>query len=189
MSVQIGYSRPVEQDFLLSARELTILLKDGYSFFRANAAVLKERFKDASKKTTIVIVHPDSPNLTAIASMDIEKAGKPDVQKNDCLQAIACLHKIMDEILTEGTLSREDLESRVAFIGHDFVPTYNGFIGDDLAIINHYTTRAYRGPLVSMRVARQDPDHGLLYEAFRKDIAEIVRNARAPRHNLWKFTL
>jgi hypothetical protein len=186
--VTCALSKPAASDFLSGQRNLVIFLKDGYSFFKANAELLTQRLADPSKRTTLIIVHPDSLHLKAIADMDPHKAGKPEVQQSDCQQAVRLLHEIRANLKTE---YKGDCAERTTFIGHDLVPTWNGFVGDELAIVNLYPTRSYRGPLVSF-TAFKDGENGadILYVNARTDCEEIVREAgQNARSNLWNYAL
>lgn len=192
----IRWSKPVEKEFLETAEELTIFLKDGYTFFKANAEVLKNRFADPTKKTRVIIVHPDSPNIRAVSSMDPKKSGRSTkpfkrskfyIQKEDCFKAIDALHQLRRELLDEG---RGDCAERVEFIGHPFVPTWNGFahVGDGKGkiIINDYSTIPERTNLL----AKEAVQGSLAYDKRYGELGEIVREAgKDSVSNLWKYPL
>jgi hypothetical protein len=186
------WAKNLSKDFLLTAKELTIFLKDGYGFFLANEQNLKERFADPNKKTNIIIVHPDSPLMHSVAAMDPKKspdfvqdpfaAPDPTVQRKDCLQAVRILQKIKQDLLDTGV----DIADRVSFIGQMLPPTWNGFIGDDCAIVNFYTARPYRGVLVASEVSAGN----IKYEECLTDCRDITREmSKHPRANLWKYPL
>ena len=182
----IDVSQNADPTFLLAQKELTIHMKDGYSFFRANAKLLTERFSDPTKTTNIIVVHPDSHNMMAVADMDDNKL--THTQRSDCLQAVKVLHGIRDTLQAEG----QDITERVMFVGQDNVPTWNGFVGDKKAMINLYNTRPYRGKLPSIKAVRNGkPSSAMMYQwAVDDTVGRLpILQATRPDSNLWSFKL
>jgi hypothetical protein len=184
--VDCDWSANMNSEFLFAQENLTIFLKDGYTFFRANAEILTRRFADPAKTTRVIIVHPDTPFMDAVASMDDKKKSFPESQRSDCLQAVRVMHEIREKLLADlGT----DCANRVKFIGQDNVPQGNYFIGDDTAIINLYPTRPHRGSLLSLRAKKnRNREDRLLYQWVLDDSNAILKQAQ-PEDNLWNYRL
>lgn len=175
--IECRWSTNMDTDFLESQKYLTIFLKDGYSFFKANAELLTRRFADPNKTTKILIVHPDSPYIDAVAAMDDRKKGHPESQRSDCLQAVQFAQNVRAALNSIG----KDCIDRVAIKGHDSVPTWNGFIGDDTAIVNLYPTRPYRGPLPTLTAKKGDD----MYQWAIDDCVALTADAK----DLWSYSL
>ncbi len=188
--VACGWSENADLTFLSDQKHLIIFVKDGYSLFKANAELLTNRLANISKKTTIIIAHPDSPYMDAIANMDDNKKGKPESQRSDSLQAVRLLQEIQQKLASDdqGDIS---LLNRVTFMGHHNVPTWTGFVGDDIARVNLYPTRPYRGSLLCLTGQKNGKqDSGMVYKGALTDCDEILAEAKKdPRNNLWNYQL
>lgn len=108
---------------ILGSDKLTIVLNDGKTWTSNNEPLLERRFEDPSKETTFILVHPDSPELKALAN----KVGSSE----EALKA-----KIGETIrfLNRLKLSNTNLN----IYGHSFPNPYSLFLGDDEAIITLY---------------------------------------------------
>lgn len=202
-------SGPLPADVIEGAGTLTIFMKDGYSFFRANKELLTRRFR-AGRPTRIIIVHPDSPQMPAVANMDDGKAGAEwEKQWHDCLDAIAIMQGIRQEILSD-TNGAVDIKETVQFVGHDQVPTWAGIVTDELVIRDLYRTMPYRGTLRRTIARRVNPDDKKAQRTAKKYFGEAWRanlnwaaaiynesvaemdyflGPDAPVHNLWDYQL
>jgi hypothetical protein len=165
----------VPEEFLDSEVYLRIMLKDGYTFFSERKEALKKRFRQAHFHTKILILHPESPYIPAVAQMDPVKETHSDRQVNDCLLAIKTMQTIRRELMSEESI---DIAERVEFLGYPFVPTWNGFIGSSLSYISFFFTRPYRGELNTL-VIRRTNDRGQetnFFGAMFREYEEIWRH-------------
>lgn len=185
--VACGWSQNIPPNFIEQQRNLVLFFKDGYSFFKTNAELLTRRLANSEKSTIILIVHPDSSAMNAIANMDDHKAGHPESQQSDCLQAIKVMQGIRNKLLGDG---KGDCAERTAFVGHHLVPTWNGAIGDNQAFVNLYTTRPYRGKLASLHVYENGADGGAFFSFYVEDCKGIVCASVPERgSDLWSYQL
>lgn len=176
-------SANIDSDFLKDQNTVTIFLKDGYKFWEANAEVIARRFADPNKRTVIAIVHPDSPAMKFVTEMD---PGKDIVtQRSDCIEAVRIIQIIREVVLKNASVEEQkSFDDRVIFVGHNYVPTWNGVVGDDTAIINTYATGpAPRGPMPSMTIK------GHAYDYAQQNCAAIVTAARAAGENLFDYAI
>jgi hypothetical protein len=168
----------VSEEFLLAQRSLWIVFKDGYSFFEdaARIAQLKERFRNPALTSRIQIVHPDFKFLEAVRSMDDKKVD----QRGDCLRAIKAMQAIRSQLKSEVDIHTS---GRVEFIGHHSIPTWTGFIGDELAFVSTYFTRPWRGKLNTLVLRRSDEEGRPLpyYREMLFDVEDLWRNERERR--------
>jgi hypothetical protein len=180
----------VSDDFLLKENPLSILLKDGHTFFRTKGELLKRRFLSAGKMTNILILHPDYKYIGAVADMDPHKKGFPKKQRVDCLDSIRIMHGIRNAIRAEMKI---DIAERVLFLGFKTIPTWNGFISATQAIIHIYPTFPHRGDLQTLEIASKDHDGNLTqwYEKYRTEFQEIVRMVEGESEDcdLWNYRL
>ena len=163
------------RDFIASQSTLRLMLKDGCTFFKERRQELLERFKNPDLETKILLLHPDSHFMEAIAHMDDGKMNKPHLQVSDCKQAIKTLQKMRTDLLAEGI----DIQNRVQVMGYVSVPTWSGAIGSSLGYAGFFFTRPYRGNL-NFLVFKKAEDNGLetaLYEAFDREFEELWRYA------------
>ncbi|HEY6640543.1 hypothetical protein [Povalibacter sp.] len=168
------WSGRVPADFMLTEPSLRVMLKDGRSFFKEREADLKDRFRRNGFRTTILILHPDSPYMGAVARMDHVKADDVYKQVKDCHYAIEAMQKIGSELLKEGV----DIRKNVDFLGYPFVPTWTGFIGESLAYVSMFFTRPHRGDLNTIVIRKHD-DRGeetQFYKAMSREYEEIRRH-------------
>ncbi len=161
----------IPSDWLRDQQSLTIMLKDGYTFFKANRDVFAERFADQSKTTIILINNPDTKFIEAITDKDYNKT--PDSQRNDCMQTILLMQDIAKELKGAGHLCN------ATFAGFDDVATENIFLGDQTFFKKFYPTESYRGALEGCIV---DADQGgqarLLYERARNTCLALLYGQR-----------
>jgi hypothetical protein len=149
--IYFGVLPNVPADWLAAQKNLTIMMKDGYSFFKANRAVLAGRFADPDKTTTILINDPDTPFIDAITDKDYNKTAES--QRNDFMQTVLLLQEIAAGARKTG------VTPNAAFLGYNDVATENIFIGDDEVIKKFYPTQSYRGPLEGVIIdSRQSPE-------------------------------
>ena len=186
----------VDNTFILDQRHLSILLKDGHTFFGTRAETLRERFRRyhgsnrESGSTSILILHPEYQHMAAVADMDPQKKGHPEKQRADCLRAIRTMHGIREYLDSEGI---PDIEKKVRFAGYRMVPAWNGFLGTTHAFIHLYHTAPYRGVLRTLRIPTKGRAGRAVewYEEYLGDYAEIIRTAEEedPGCNLWNYNL
>jgi hypothetical protein len=164
--VHMSWAGVDNDKWLREQRELYILLKDGKSFFEERRNALRdrqddplyERLVDRKKVTQILIVHPHFRFIDAVANADPKKAQEPQIQIDECLQAVRTMQAMASEAMSPGI----DITKRNTFSGYHLVPTYNATFGDENAHINFYYTRPYRGNLISLECRRLE--HGGINE-------------------------
>lgn len=166
----------ISDDFLIHQQNLDVFLKDGHSFFKQRASMLRQRLADPAKTTRIIIVHPDFVHIEAVGAMDAAKKLQPGQQRLDCIGSILTVQEIALE--TE----RSDYDPRRCnlFRGCDVIPTWNGFIGDRAGLMNLYFSRPHRGPLNA--IVFQDGDGGF-FSSIKEDFEIILRTTT----DLWGF--
>lgn len=187
-SMEIAWSCSVSDEFLLAKGDLTIKVKDGFTFFSKRSAVLKKRFSNPRHKTMVLMVHPDYEHLAALADSDPEKRGEPEIQRNDCICSVKEMQLLRATILHEIKL---DIAKTVTFMGYRSSPTWAGILGPVESSIGIYNTRCYRGELLTMRIVNRlgSGEQSMLYKHFIKDVDETIRVSRSNRDSwdLWCF--
>jgi hypothetical protein len=172
------WANTISESFLMSEKDLKILLKDGHDFFQNHAEGLKKRFQEKTLKTTILILHPEYKYIDAVAAMDPDKdpakPGQKDKQKNDCLLAISTMKGIRKELLQ---IENEEIKTRVEFFGYHYIPTWTGFIGSKLAYIALYFTHPHRGPLNTLVIHKGTGKGHTYYESMFQEYSSIHREA------------
>lgn len=187
VSVHAAWKAYAPEQFVVTQRRLWILLKDGYSFFRSDARrkQLISRFKDQRLQTCILIVHPDFEHLAAVESMDSAKVSRK-AQRRDCLAAIDAMQGIRKELLADGV----DIaaSTNVEFVGYHKVPTWTGYVGDDIAYVSHYFTRTDRSDLNTI-VAKRTDAGGAPLDYFAEMMKDLDKIHRDERHepSLWSY--
>lgn len=183
VKVQAG---TISGDRFLKERCLSILFKDGYSFFESNEALLEKRMRDLTKKTTLLLFHPDSPHMAAVESMDPHKAQSPGEQRRDCISAIQRMQKIKAKLEGEGD---KGLTSRFGFVAYNCVPTWVGYIGEDWLRISIYRTCPYRGHLLTLDTSEQGGTQSTasVYRWFKKDYQDLLDKHRGNTWDLWLY--
>jgi len=186
--------RDVPDDFIERTKDLRVMFKDGYSFFDERPDAFVRRFRNQNLHTTVLIVHPESPVLGAVASMDPKKDGprqnddpnrKEDgpTQKGDCLSAVRAMKRIRDELKGENI----DIARRVDFYGYDSVPTWTGFLSDTKAYLSLYPSSPHRGELLTLEVgAGDDSAWAVFFERYSSDFQDVLRHA-SHRRSLFDY--
>jgi len=186
----------IDDDFITSQENLSILLKDGHTYFHVRAEALMERLRrrhglsHAPGSTSILILHPDYEHMSAVADMDPQKKGHPEKQRADCLKAVDAMQKILKQLNSEGILG---IEKKVRFAGYRMIPTWNGFLGTTHAFIHLYHTAPYRGVLRTLKIPATGRTGRPIewFEEYRGDYAEIIRTTEedAPSWDLWNYRI
>ena len=165
--VYFGVLGNVPADWLAGQNHLTIAMKDGYSFFKANRNMFAERFSDPAKTTVILINNPDTPFVNAIADKDYNKTAES--QRNDYMQTVLLIQDIAAEVTSGGKTSSAVLA------GFNDVPTDNIFLGDDTLIKKVYPTESYRGPLEGCMVdSTKSNEAKVLFERAAKTCKALL---------------
>ncbi|QPF85167.1 hypothetical protein IC762_02190 [Bradyrhizobium genosp. L] len=193
MSIRSGIERAfsavggeVDDEFIRGGRNLVVKLKDGKSFFPKRIGTLESRVRN-KLQTTVLIFHPESEHLSAVADMDNNKRGRPYIQKQDSEAAIRQMHAMRDRLSADGVRTEEFVE----FIGYRFVPTWVGFLGPEIAYIHLYFSHPYRGPLNTLGIVKgYDDSTTNWYASYDRDIEETVRQAKEELGwNLWEHRI
>lgn len=188
--IYFGVLPNVSADWLAAQKNLVVMMKDGYSFFKANRGVFADRFADPDKTTTILINDPDTPFIDAIADKDYNKT--VESQRNDFMQTVLLLQDIAAEV------ARTGVPIGASFLGYKNVATENIFLGDYEAIKKFYPTQSYRGPLEGVTIDSRKSKEAK--EAFNRAAATCsalangqtvtVSNAAKqlqPSRSLWNY--
>jgi hypothetical protein len=182
----------ISSDWLAAQNNLVVLMKDGYSFFKANRDVFTGRFADPDKTTTILINHPDTPFIDAITDKDYHKT--EESQRNDFMQTVLLIQDIAASIKQSG------IEPNAGFLGYDDVATENIFLGDDEAVKKSYPTQSYRGPLEGVMIDARQSDEAraafnraaatctALVNGLKVTVGNEVKQRPAAR-SLWNYDI
>lgn len=176
--------------FIARQLRLTLLFKDGFSFFENENSVasLKARLADPAKRTTLLLLHPDYEGIASVAAMDPQKKGRPQLQREQCKDAIHTMHGIRDEISAERGL---DVSLANVFCGYRRVPTWTGMLGDSSSFISLYTTTTHRGDLLTLQIMNVLPsgEQSLWYSRYATDAEDLIRWTKDEGNgwNLWEY--
>lgn len=182
-----SWAGAIDEKFFLSQKDVICFMKDGKTLFDDRSAFLKSRFRQPGFKTKIFIVHPDFEHIGAVAAMD-EYSGEKKIQRSNLLNAIRTMNQIRSEIKLENGF---DCRGTVSFVGYNFVPTWVGFIGNDIAYIHLYYSRPYRGYLNTLVIPARDGERATpWYRNYKDDFEQIERiTMEKNSHSLWDYTI
>lgn len=156
--IYFGVLPNIAGDWLAAQKNLTVMMKDGYTFFQHNRNIFAERFSNSDKTTTILINNPDTPFIDAIAEKDLHKTS--ETQRSDFMQTILLLQDIFAAVAQTG------IQPNAKLLGYDAVGTDNIFLGDHEVIQKFYRTPSYRGPLMGVAAdAWQSNEAGVIFMA------------------------
>ena len=165
--IYFGVLGNVPKDWLAGQNHLRIVMKDGYSFFKANRDTFAARFSDPTRTTVILINDPDTPFIDAITDKDYNKT--VESQRNDYMQTILLVQDIVAEA------KKVSDTCSVRFAGFNDVPADNIFLGDHTLIKKFYPSESYRGPLEGCMVdATKSEEAELLFERAAKTCQSLL---------------
>ncbi|MCG2583165.1 hypothetical protein [Massilia sp. TS11] len=108
---------------------LVAVLADGYSWVSRNADALRERFENAEKTTTIILVHPESELIPVLS----RKVGmQADLYRQRIFSTIRELQK-----LNGG-------RSLLRILGHSLINCHSVYIADRRAVFSPYFLSSHR---------------------------------------------
>jgi len=125
--VEIGNDASVYDytNAIVKPDKLVILLNDGRTWVSVHRERLRKRFADASKETTIFLIHPNSPFVAVLAR-------KGSTESESINNRIRETLGIIQEIKTQ--------DSNIVIFGHYLYNTYAACIGDKEALVTPYFT-------------------------------------------------
>jgi hypothetical protein len=145
---------------LSQSRELILVMNDGRSWMRANRERLRERIRDSSKRTRIVLLHPRSDFIDIL----INKNKKTRSQQIEDI-------KSSFDVLQISPGRPELLEVR----GHYGFNPFTLILTDNYAFVSPYMFNE-RGALPLMKFTSQTQSG--LYHQIRQDAEMLFDNAR-----------
>ncbi len=163
----VGYKY---DNFLREQKELIIVLSDGRTWTSIYIPFLKERFKDKTKKTTIILLHPDSTEIEAWAhKTEYTVVGL----KSKISQTIRALVDTKKEV--EG--QNVDIENvNLEILGHKSLNPYSVYLGDDQAIITLYfhAGNVRKFPLFKFHDTN---DEQCMFRSLKESIGKLKKEA------------
>ena len=161
------------EDLLKASGKVTIVLNDGYNFFKKYDYVLQDRL-EKGHLTQVLLVHPDSRNLDLIA----KKSNKEiEQQRSDIIRAIVLLKEMNDNN------AKNLLQCR----GHHYFNNYCGTISETGAIISLYYSRMRSPELTTLHL---NAIYDGLYASYLEDVDQLWRDAeRDIKANLFNRVL
>jgi hypothetical protein len=135
------------------SQNIIAVLGDGYSWVGRHAEALADRFADATKKTTIILVHPES-ELTAVL------ARKVGMQKEHFR------HKIYSTVRQLKKLNTG--KDNVKIWGHTLINSHSVFIADNKAVFSPYflSTQRRMPPIFVLR----DTGQSSFFSKLKQDV-------------------
>lgn len=144
-----GYSY---SDFIMHPRELTIVIRDGYSWVSMNIEALRARLSDPAKKTKVFLTHPDSEMVDIIAKrINLDPAS----YKSRIVQTV--------RVLAAEVVKDTDL----VIFGHFGITHHALYLGDRLAVTPYYLSRKKKNPPLFIFQG------GTFVSQIQKDINEL----------------
>jgi hypothetical protein len=174
-------------EFILQERELSILLRDGHTFFRTKGELMRKRLMDKERTTRFLLLHPEYEFIDAVADMDPLKKGQPGVQKRDCMRAVEALQKLRHRIRSDEGM---DIGSRVSVRGYKCIPTWMGQIGTSKAVVHLFSTMPRQSDMLTLEIPAKTDDGGYseLYQRYKSEFEEIDRMTEGdPKSDLWSY--
>ncbi len=147
---------------VLESLSLIIIINDGRTWVSNNSTRLEARLRDPKKKTTVVLLHPDTKVVELQA---IKESVDPDSIRGKIRQTVAILKE----------LGRSGGELTV--LGHDLYNPQSVYIGDDQAVVTPYFTAPGRKPIPAF-IFRNTGD-GSHFAYLREDARQVVLRAKA----------
>lgn len=153
-------ARGYDYTMLLEESNLVAVLNDGRSWVSNNAPKLRKRFADPTKKTKILVIHPDSPMYQVIAKKEGTTVEAVRMKLDETLRVLATL-----------TTPSTELE----IFGHFLYNPHTIFLCDSFALVTPYfhsrTRRA--SPIFKY----EDTSPTALYLEIRSDIDALDLDA------------
>jgi hypothetical protein len=137
---------------------LTAVLADGYSWVGRNSEAFMERFADPEKKTTIILVHPDSDIIPVLS----RKVGmQPELYRQRIYSTIRELIK-----LNAG-------RSKLKILGHSLINCHSVFIADRREVFSPYfmSTERRSPPIFALK----DTGNSSFFGKLSQDVAVLER--------------
>jgi hypothetical protein len=111
------------EPIVCDSRNLTIVLNDGRTWLSVHREMLRKRFSDARKTTTLFLIHPDSEFVTILAR-------KSNSDEDAIRQKISESLQIISDIKGDAT--------SIEVLGHRLFNPHSLVVGDNEAVITPY---------------------------------------------------
>lgn len=169
----IGYDY---SSFLRDQKELIIVLADGRTWTSINIHHLKERFKDENKKTTMILLHPDSSEIKAWAT-------KTEYTEQDFKGKIGTTVRTLLSAKQEVEREKQNLGSvNLEIRGHRLLNPYSVYLGDNEAIITLYFHAGARRELPLFKFHNIKDEH-----SFFQNLRESILKLKEESEDMEKF--
>jgi len=152
------------ETMIRNATSLVAVLGSGHRWVHNYASELEERFSDARKHTTFILMHPASELVPAVANkLDV----RPDMYRQ---QILATVRKL--ETLNNG-------QPRLAVFGHTFINCHSVFIADERAVFSPYflASSNQQSPVFVFANSGAEPH----FHRLSRDVDQLMRKAVAIR--------
>jgi hypothetical protein len=152
--------------FATGQKRVRIILNDGYNFLEANAKLIEGALENGTA-IDILLVHPDSPCLPAIAEKSVKLF---EQQRGDILKGIQYIQKRFSNY--------PGLHARL----HKQYNTYSAFINDTFCLVDFYFNynlkERRQDDRIGIRCDASDEDNGL-YKKISDDFEYFWRSLDA----------
>lgn len=145
---QFGYSSMIEE-----SNQLTCVMADGYGWCTNHSESLLKRFESTEKRTTFILVHPQSEMIVVIA----RKVGmQPNLYRERIYQTIRLLRKLTGN------------NDKIVILGHSLITCHAAYLADRTAVFAPYfmSTQRRVPPVITVK----DAGTGSFYQKLHNDI-------------------
>ena len=146
----------------LDSEELYIVLNHGRTWISHNAYLFRKRFQDANKKTTILMLHPESPMLQIIAR-----------KEDSTVEAIQ--DKIAEAVRILNSERRDDTQLRI--YGHYFFNPHSVYLTEHYALTTGYYYVLGRRVVPLYKYGPNQSEGDCFYNILREDIEALIEHS------------
>jgi hypothetical protein len=146
---------------LESSSSVTIIVNDGRTWVSTNSARLRKRLHDSSKKTRIILTHPESAMVSVLALKEGSNAS-------------AIKNKLAETLLMLSQLKAPHSDLQV--FGHFLFNPHSVFLGDSYIVITPYFHGRGRRSVPHLRF--DDKAGDCYFKQSREDIDTLLLDAR-----------
>jgi len=145
---------------LFGAQRMTAVLNDGRTWVSNNAPKLRARLADATKMTTLYVIHPESPMIAVMARKEGTTVEAVRMKIDETL-------RLLSSLMVEGT--------NLKVFGHMLFNPHTLYMCESFAVVTPYFHARARRSTPAIRY--DDTSHLSLYRELQADLEALALDA------------